>query len=128
MAKDIGNYLEQVVLLRREADELPEDNPGALIRKIRLLKNCFMYIGRISSTMDGDYKRIYAQRHYEHAVAYKNAAKNKQAEAEIAVKELRQKEADAYESMNRWRNALNATQEEIHFLKLVLKVDFEQGE
>lgn len=128
MAKDIGNYIEQVVLLRNEADTLPEDNPGGMLRKLDLLKNCYMYIGRISSTMDGDYKRIYAQRKYEQAKAHVKAVKNKPQEAEIAVKELRDKEAQAYEDMSRWRNALSSTLEEIHLLKLRLKVEFQQGE
>lgn len=128
MAKDIGNYLEQVVLIRKEADELPEDNPGALLRKITLLKNCYMYIGRISSSMDGDYKRVYAQRKYEQAIAHRDAVRNKAQEAEIKVKDLREKEAQAYEDMSRWRNALSSTLEEIHLLKLRLKVEFQQGE
>lgn len=126
MAKDIGDYIEQVVLLRNEADTLPEDNPGGMLRKLDLLKNCYMYIGRISSKMDGDYKRVYARRKLEYAKAYRDAAKGKESAAEIAVADLRELEAQAYEDMSRWRNALSSTLEEINLLKLRLKVELQQ--
>ncbi|AHV96125.1 hypothetical protein [Paenibacillus sabinae] len=123
----IDEYIQNIVKLRAEADELPEDNPGALLRKINLLTTCLMYIGRVSSQIDGDYKRKYAERKYEQAKAHREAAKDKAASAEIAVKDLRQEEADLYQNMSRWRNALSSTTEELHALKLKLKIDFQQG-
>lgn len=124
---DTNYYINQIVKLRQEADALPDDNPGALMQKINLLTNCVMYIGRVSSQVDGDYKRLYAQRKYQHALAYKAASGSKAAAAEIAVHELRLQEADLYESMMRWRNALTSTTEELHALKLRLRIDYQQG-
>lgn len=126
MAMNMDDYLTQVVMLRKEADNLPEDNPGGLLRKLDLLKNCYMYIGRISSKMDGDYKRVYARRKLEYAKAYRDATKGKEAAAEIAIAPLREEEAQAYEDMSRWRNALSSTLEEINLLKLRLKVELQQ--
>jgi len=120
----IDNHIFEITRLRREADKLPDDNPGALMQKIELLARCLVYIGRLSSHLDGAYKRVYAQRKYEQALAHRNATKDKSATAEIAVKELREQEADAYEQMSRWRNAFASTTEEIHSLKMRMKQDF----
>jgi hypothetical protein len=124
---NIDHHLTEITRLRRAADALPDDVPHALIDKIDLLSRCLVYIGRVSSVLDGDYKRVYAKRKYEFALAVTKATKDKQAVAEIAVKELREQEAQAYEDMNRWRNALSSTTEEVHALKLRLRIDFADG-
>lgn len=121
---DIDNHLSEIKRLRNEADKCPEDNPAGLMRKIDYLAKCLVYIGRVSSFLDGEYKRIYAQRKYEQALAHVNADKHREASAEIAVRDLRIKEADAYENMQRWRNAFTSTNEEIHALKLKMRIDF----
>lgn len=124
---NLDNHLAEITKLRRAADLLPDDVPHALIEKIELLSKCLVFIGRVSSVLDGDYKRVYAQRKYEYAVAQTNAVKDKVATAEIFVKELREKEATAYEDMQRWRNAFTSTMEEIHAKKLKMKIDFSDG-
>ena len=121
---DIDKHISEIKRLRNEADKCPEDNPGGLMRKIDLLAKCLVYIGRVSSFLDGEYKRIYAQRKYEQALAHVNADKHREASAEIAVRELRLQEAQAYENMQRWRNAFASTNEEIHALKLKMRIDF----
>jgi hypothetical protein len=121
---NLETHLEEIARLRRAADKLPDDNPGALINKIELLARCLVYLGRVSSHLDGTYKRVYAKRKYEQAIAVTKAVKDKQATAEIAVKELREEEAEAYEMMNRFRNAFTSTTEEINSLKLKLRIDF----
>lgn len=124
---DVDYYLEQIIRLRQEADALPDDNPAALMSKITLLTNCVMYIGRVSSQIDGDYKRHYAARKYEYAKAYQKASGGKAAAAEIAVHDMRIEEANLYQDMMRWRNALVSTTEELHALKLRLRIDYQQG-
>jgi hypothetical protein len=124
---DINRHITEITRLRREADSLPDDVPHALIDKIDLLSRCLVFIGRVSSVLDGDYKRVYAKRKYEFAVAVTKATKDKQAHAEIAVAELMIVEAQAYEDMQRWRNAFDSTKEEIHALKLRMKIDFADG-
>ena len=125
--KNIEVYAEKIVLLRNTADALADDNPSALMQKIQLLAECQTYIGRVSSLMDGQYKRIYAQRKYEYAYAEVNSKPPRQANAELAVKKLREQEAEAYQAMNRWRNAFNSTTEELHSLKLKMRIDFHDG-
>ena len=96
---NLTGHLNEITRLRREADSLPEDNPAGLMQKIELLAKCMVYVGRVSSTLDGDYKRVYAARKRTYAEAYITATKAKDATAELAVVELREKESQAYEDM-----------------------------
>lgn len=121
---DLKSHLNEITRLRREADSLPNDNPAALMQKIELLAKCMVYVGRLSSYLDGEYKRVYAERKREYAKAYIAAPRSKEAYAELAVVELREKEAQAYEDSRRWRNALDSLTEEIHALKLKMRIDF----
>lgn len=124
---NIDYHITEITRLRRAADALPDDVPHALIDKIDLLSRCLVFIGRVSSVLDGDYKRVYAKRKHEYALAVTKATKDKQAHAELAVSELRIIEAQAYEDMQRWRNAFDSTTEEIHALKLRMRIDFADG-
>lgn len=124
---DLNYHLNEITRLRREADSLPEDNPTGLMSKIDLLAKCMTFVGRLSSHLDGEYKRMYAKRKHEQAKAEINSPPPRQANAEIAVKVLREEEAEAYEMMHRWRNAYESTQEEIHALKLRMRIDFADG-
>jgi len=124
---DLQSHLNEIMRLRREADSLPEDNPAGLMQKIELLAKCMVYVGRLSSALDGEYKRVYAERKRRYAEAYIAAPRAKEAHAELAVVELREKEAQAYEDSRRWRNALDSLTEEIHSLKLKMRIDFAEG-
>ena len=124
---NLSSHLNEITRLRREADSLPEDNPAGLMQKIELLAKCMVYVGRLSSALDGEYKRIYAERKRTYAQAYIAAPKAKEAYAELAVVELREREAQAYEDSRRWRNALDSLTEEIHSLKLKMRMNFADG-
>lgn len=121
---DVEKHIKEITRLRSEADALPDDVPQALMEKIRLLALCMVYVGRLSSFLDGEYKRIYAERKQVFAQAYIDAPKLREAYAELAVVELRQKEAAYYENSRRWRNALDSLTEEIHALKMKMRIDF----
>lgn len=124
---NVEKHIAEISRLRREADALPDDVVVGLMTKIELLAKCMVYIGRLSSFLDGEYKRIYATRKREYAQAYVNAKTAREATAELAIVELRELEAEAYEMMHRWRNAFESTQEEIHALKLRMRIDFADG-
>jgi|GEM_PF-1242348 len=124
---NIDKHIAEIMRLRKEADKLPDDVPRALMEKIELLAKCLVFVGRLSSYLDGEYKRIYAERKRKYAEAYVQASRAKEAAAELAVADLRLIEAKAYEDMHRWRNAFEAMQEEIHALKLKMKIDFADG-
>src|SRR5690625_4494026 len=121
---NLDNHIKEITRLRSEADELPDDVPQALMEKIRLLALCMVYVGRLSSFLDGEYKRIYARRKQVYAQAYIDAPKLREAHAELAIVELRDLESQAYEDSRRWRNALDGLTEEIHSLKLKMRIDF----
>lgn len=121
--KQVDLHIAEIIRLRREADKLDNDNPGAIMEKVELLARCLVYVGRLSSHLDGYYKRVYNRRKLEYAQAYKAAKSHKAVEAELAVAELREMEAEAYEQHRRWRNAFDSTTEEIHALKLRLRQD-----
>lgn len=124
---NIEQHIFEITRLRKEADRYPEDNPSGLMHKIDLLAKCLVYIGRVSSHLDGHYKRVYSRRKYEQALAHTQATKHREASAEIAVRELREQEAQSYEDMQRWRNAFTSTNEEIHALKLKMRINFADG-
>ena len=128
MSFNIDNHIQEITRLRKLADSFNDDNPGSLMNKIEALAQCLVYIGRVSSFLDGEYKRVYNQRKYEYALAITQATEQREAFAEVAVRELRILEAEAYEDMMRWRNAFSSTTEEIHSLKLRMKIDFRLGE
>lgn len=124
---NIDKHITEITRLRRAADQLPEDVPHAVMEKIDLLAKCLVFIGRLSSFLDGEYKRIYARRKHDQAIAEVHSKPPKKANAEIAVAPLRLEEAKSYEMMHRWRNAFESTQEEIHALKLRMRIDFADG-
>lgn len=124
---DIYKYTSEITRLRMEADNLSLDAPGAVMMRIELLAKCLVYIGRLSSYLDGQYKRVYAERKRLYAETYVRTLRGKEAMAELAVADLRLAEANAYEMMHRWRNAFESTQEEIHSLKLRMRVDIADG-
>lgn len=121
--KQVDLHIAEIIRLRREADKLDNDSPGAIMEKVELLARCLVFVGRLSSHLDGYYKRVYNRRKLEYAQAYKAAKSHKAVEAELAIAELREMEADAYEQHRRWRNAFDSTTEEIHALKLRLRQD-----
>ncbi|RUS47539.1 hypothetical protein [Cohnella sp. AR92] len=91
------------------------------------MAKCLVYVGRVSSVLDGDYKRVYAERKRTYAEAYIAAPRPKEAHAELVVSELREREAQAYEDSRRWRNAHESMIEEIHALKLKMRIDFAEA-
>lgn len=124
---NIDRHIKEITRLRWEADNLPDDLTHVVMEKVSLLAQCLVYIGRLSSYLDGEYKRIYAERKRVYAQAYVSAKGSKQAFAELAVVDHRKSEAEAYEMMHRWRNAFDSTREEIHALKMKMRIDFADG-
>lgn len=123
----IDLYLTEITRLHEMAEALAEDNAGSLMEKIEHLSKVLMYAGRVSSHFDEAYKTIYADRKRTWAEARVMAAKDKDAASELAIVELRQREAEAYGEMNRWRNARESIVEQIHAMKLKMRLNF-QGE
>ncbi|MEK3867821.1 hypothetical protein MHH60_30670 [Paenibacillus sp. FSL H7-0716] len=124
---DLAAYIEQVDLMKKQANVLPENNPASLQEKIELLTQCHELSGEISSECDRLYKRIHVQRDMDYAEAYISAKAPKKERAELATREIRVLEAESYGRSMKWRNEFKSLQENIHTLKLKMKVNFADG-
>lgn len=124
---DLAAYIEQVEKVKKRANALPENNPASLQTKIEWLTQCHELAGEISSECDRLYKRIHVQRDMDYAEAYISAKAPKKERAELATREIRVLEAESYGRSMKWRNEFKSLQENIHTLKLKMKVNFADG-
>ncbi|MEK3776673.1 hypothetical protein MHB85_19425 [Paenibacillus sp. FSL K6-4396] len=104
------------------AEQCSHDYPATLARKIEFLTEVQVILGRRAAEAVRDYKRIYAQRKREYAEAYLAAGKDKAQRAELAIIEIRLKEADAEADKVGWHNAVESNDQVINSLKYSLKV------
>lgn len=124
---DLTAYIEQIEIKKMMANALPENNPATLQEKIELLTQCHEMAGEVSGECDRLYKRIHVQRDMDYAEAYISAKAPKKERAELATREIRVLEAESYGRSMKWRNEYKSLQENIHTLKLKMKVNFADG-
>lgn len=117
-------YVQDLIACNNQLKEVHSENR---VVRIELLSKQLVLIGKLAAEFSERYKKIYATRKRVHAEAYIAATKNKAAEAELAVIDLREEEAEAYGNMKRWANAFDSTKEEINALKYKVKIDIEDG-
>ena len=121
--QEIIQYIREYKMYREQAEDC-DDSPAGLIRKVQLLTQAHVLMGRVSAFKDGEYKRIYSERKRVYAETKRDAAKgDKTNAAELATLDLRDKEAEAYEKMQLWRNEFASLTEYLHELRLRLRVD-----
>ncbi|WP_223822118.1 hypothetical protein [Paenibacillus peoriae] len=104
------------------ADQCSHDYPATLARKIELLTEVQVILGRKAAEAVREYKRIYAERKRVYAEAYIAAENLREQRAELAVIKLRNQEADAEADKVRWSNAVESNDQVINSLKYSLKV------
>lgn len=104
------------------ADECAHEYPATLARKIELLSEIQIILGRKAADAVREYKRKYAERKRVYAEAYLAFTKDKAQRAELAIVELRLQEADAEADKVRWDNAVKSNEQVINSLKYSLKV------
>lgn len=121
-SNQVENYIRWIAHYNELADSFADDNPSDLLNKLEATVKCLGFIGKVSSIVDGDYKKAYAHRKLELAKAEVAAPAPKKANAEIAVAHLREIESQLYEDMQRWRNAKDYKTEEIHAIKVKLRM------
>jgi predicted enzyme involved in methoxymalonyl-ACP biosynthesis len=124
---DLNHYVTEISRYKELAEELPEDNPGALLKKIDILTKCLVLVGDVSAECDRLYKRVHVRRDTEFAQAYIDADKPKKERAELATKEIRTLEAESYGRMQQYRNEFESMQETLHGLRLKMRVNFADG-
>ncbi|EJW14114.1 hypothetical protein M5X00_31720 [Paenibacillus alvei] len=128
MKDQIPQYIQEIKRLRLEADEYDDESPGGLMQRITLLTQAHTLIGRVSAHMDGQYKRKYAERKNTFAAVKAAAGRgDKTTQAELATMELREQEAEAFERMHLWRNEFKSLTEQLHELRLRLRIDLNIG-
>lgn len=120
----IDEHLNEILKYQQMINQLGDDMK---IQRIELLSKQLVFIGRLASVFSEQYKRVYATRKRVHAEAYISATKNKAAQAELAIVDLREEEAEAYGNFKRWNNAFDSTKEEINALKYKVKIDIADG-
>lgn len=119
MKPENSNLLEE---LYNSADQCSHEYPDTLARKIRILSQVQIVIGRKEADAVKEYKQIYATRQRVSAEAYVAAKSNKKQMAELAITDLRMKEAELESEVVRWNNAFKSNGELINALKYSLKV------
>ncbi len=124
---DIERYIADIDRFKELAENLPEDNPAALLQKIELLTKCLVLVGDLSAECDRLYKRWHVHRDTEYAKAYIKADRPKKENAELAITEIRQMEAESYGRMQKWRNEFDSMTETLHGLRLKMRVNFAEG-
>jgi hypothetical protein len=124
---DIDQYIADIDRFKELVENLVEDNPAALLQKIELLTRCLVLVGDLSSECDRLYKRWHVHRDTEYAKAYIKAVRPKKENAELAITQVRQMEAESYGRMQKWRNELLTMTETVHGLRLKMKVNFNDG-
>jgi hypothetical protein len=118
------DYLKDLIKYNNQLKQVPDE--GRIMR-IEILSKQLVLIGKLAAEFSERYKKIYATRKRVHAEAYIRATRNKAAEAELAVIDIRLEEAEGYGNMKRWSNAFDSTKEEINALKYKVKIDIEDG-
>ncbi|RKN86780.1 hypothetical protein [Paenibacillus ginsengarvi] len=124
---NLDHYLTEIKQYKKLADELPEDNPAALMKKIEILTKCLVLVGDVSAECDRLYKRIHVQRDTEYARVYITAERPKKEWAELLTTEIRELEAESYGRMQQYRNEFESMQETLHALRLKMRVSFADG-
>jgi len=124
---DLDKYISEIERFKELAEELSEDNPAALLKKIELLSKCLVLVGDVSAECDQLYKLIHVQRDMAYAKAYIDAPSPKKEHAELRTLEIRYMEAEAYGRMQKYRNEFDSMIETIHMLKMKMKANFADG-
>lgn len=104
------------------ADQCSHEYPVTLAKKIELLSEIQIILGRKSADAVREYKRIYANRKRVYAEAYVMATKDKAQRAELAITDIRLVEADLEADKVRWCNAVLSNDQVINALKYSMKV------
>lgn len=122
--KRIDENLEEVKNYHKQIMQLSEEDK---VDKIYLLSKQLIFIGRLAAIFSEMHRNIYVERKRIYNTEYLKAKQSKAAHAELAIIDIRQQEADAYNNYKRWNTAFITTREEINALKYKVRIDLEDG-
>ena len=123
--EQIDKHIQEITKYHRLLEKVPKENKR---KRIELLSEQLVYIGKLAGEFAEEYKETYATRKQVQAEAEIQAAEQKlkggkEAHGELAAVEWRKKEAEAYGNMKRWGNAFVSTDNLIQSLKFDIKID-----
>lgn len=125
---EIKQYIRDIQMYRDSAAGFDDDSPGALVRKVELLTQAHMLMGRVSAYMHARHARTYNERKRVYAETMLATKKgNKQTAAELAIIKLREQEAEDLERMHLWKNEFKSVSEQLYELRLRLRIDLMTG-
>ena len=110
--------------LNKQLEGLSEDNPADLQKIILIHTKLLQPLGKMYGYATKRYKQAYANRKYGYGTILVQAdgtGIEKQGQAEIGIKEARDKEAEAEAEMVRWKHAYDSTKELVQSQKLILR-------
>ncbi|GEM04515.1 hypothetical protein HMI01_15030 [Halolactibacillus miurensis] len=122
--KRIDENLEEVKNYHKQIMKLSEEDK---VDKIYLLSKQLVFIGRLAAIFSEIHRNIYVERKRIYNTEYLKAKQSKAVHAELAIIDIRQREADAYNNYKRWNTAFITTREEINALKYKVRIDLEDG-
>ena len=106
--------------LYAQAEQLNEEIPAELAKKIRIYAEIMQHIGKYHAAAVNDYGQAYSSRKLAYAQAIQDTEGTgivKESAAELAAYPYRLKESEAEADKERWRNAKDSTAEIINALK-----------
>jgi hypothetical protein len=103
------------------ADQCHEDSIHGLAKKLEILTDAQVLIGRYHSASVRAYKHAYAKRKAAFADAYMSVKRDKNQFAEQSVVKHRMEEADLEAIKVKWQNAFQSNLEVINSLKYALR-------
>lgn len=123
----LQEYKSEIERFKELAENLPEDIPTALLKKIELLVKTHHLLGYVAAESARFYKKFHESRKQQYWDAYESAKGNKRMAADRAVYEVEMLEAEAYADKMMYQNEFESIEEEIHALKQKMRVNFADG-
>jgi hypothetical protein len=124
---NVDQYILDIDRFIELAENMIDDNPAALEKKIELLVKAHVLLGEVSGELYHRHKLLHVKRKSMHWDAYEKATGNKKMTADRAVQEIEELEADYAGRARKHQNRFHSIEEEIHALKQKQRVNLAAG-
>jgi hypothetical protein len=117
-------YLREIVRFKMKINNLAKDD---YVNHIMLMAQMNSLVGVVAAYAEEEYELVYNERVRVYNEKLLEPVKNKTARAELAIADLRQKEAQWLGRSKRWKYAFKSIENEMNALKYKQKVDLADG-
>jgi predicted unusual protein kinase regulating ubiquinone biosynthesis (AarF/ABC1/UbiB family) len=124
---NVDQYILEIDRFIELAENIIDDNPAALEKKIELLVKAHVLLGEVSGELYSRHKLLHVKRKNDHWNAYENAVGNKKMFADRAVEKIETQEAKYAGLARKYQNRFQSIEEEIHALKQKQRVNLTTG-